>query len=313
MKLKTIQQIDKVELQQKKFDLILASSGFESRAINLLSVVELASSNKYCFSFKSFERNISRRKNDKFFRDKGFRSVAVAGDDHRSVFEWLNRFLTKQTKEVLTILIDYSCMTRVWYAAILDFLRHYESNSIHRIELYFSYSIANYSPPPKSSPSNVHVGPIKGFNNISAPNLPSALVLGLGYIPERAYGLKEYLDAAPFLFYTNSIEGNAFSLDVEQKNAQLISQVSRENIYTYPIKDIEHTFYLLLDLCKDLKNGYRIVLAPCGPKPFTLVCLLVAIYLDEIDVWRISAGDSEKPSDKTASGEIITACVVFDS
>lgn len=311
MRIRNIKSVNEDVIRETEFDLVVASSGFESRAINLFVKLPVSSVSKYCFSFKSFNRNIARRRNDKFFRDHGFRSVLLGGDDDKAVFEWIKKFFDRDKETSISILIDYSCMTRVWYGAMLDFFRHHQPETEICVDVFFCYSPAKFSPAPKNSPANVHVGPIKGFSNISAPNLPTALVIGLGYIPERAYGLKEYLDAVPFLFYTDSSDRNEFSYEVEKNNAKIIAEVNPRNIYTYPIKDVEQTFYELLDLCKDLRTDYRIILAPCGPKPFTLASLLVAIHIDEIDVWRISAGDKEKPIDKIAAGNLIITRVSF--
>lgn len=311
MKIKSIRQVEIDSLDGGYFDVVIVSSGYESRSVELMTRIQVNSENKFCLSFKNFDKNLKRKANDKFFRDGGFRSLTLSGDNHTMILEWFKKILDKQTGPELKILVDYSCMTRVWYASILNLLRYYQHNNIAELKMYFSYSIAKFSPAPKNSHSNIHVGPITGFNSITAPNLPTALVIGLGYIPQRAYGLKEYLDAVPFLFYTDSTDNNQFAAEVKKNNEQLIKQVSDENIYTYSIKQIERTYYLLVDVCKDLKDRYRVILAPCGPKPFTLACLLASFILDELDVWRISAGEQEKPTDKVATGEFVVLAVHF--
>lgn len=61
---------------------------------------------------------------------------------------------------------------------------------------------------------------------------------------------------------------------------------------------------MLTLFCDDLLRNYRVILAPCGPKPFTLLSLITAIKLPDIDVWRISSGKAAPTIDKVADGEV---------
>ena len=64
-----------------------------------------------------------------------------------------------------------------------------------------------------------------------------------------------------------------------------------ENIFRFPIHDLIYTNFLLENLCKALLNDFRIIIAPCGPKPFALLAMINALkYENYIEVWRISPG-----------------------
>jgi hypothetical protein len=52
---------------------------------------------------------------------------------------------------------------------------------------------------------------IEGFSFFSVPNKPSALIIGLGYEKNKAFGLTEYFDAETFLFYNSDAADKRFT------------------------------------------------------------------------------------------------------
>jgi len=149
---------------------------------------------------------------------------------------------------------------------------------------------------------NIHIGPIKDFTSLSVPDKPTALIIGLGYEKERAFGLSEYFDAETYIFAADDSKDFKYYEAVKHANQYLIQYAKLQNIFEYSLHHLARTESLLYSVCKSLKSDYRLVLAPTGPKPFTLICLLTAIRLKEIDVWRISAGKYSKPTKKEPDG-----------
>jgi hypothetical protein len=302
MILKYTNQTSISHAQTIEFDAIIAASGYERRASFLASEYNWKCREKYTLSFKNCLQILNRHTNDKKFKDLGYKSILMQGSESLPLLEILTSL---HNKEKLNILIDYSSMTRVWYAEILNFFRNTSSTKCQEVNLFFSYTQSAFVPPPLESTRNLHVGPIDGFSTLSIPDKPTALIIGLGYEKNRAFGLTEYLDAETFLFYNDNTNQNEFSALVEKANHELLSLVKPVNIFKYPIEDLNFSESLLLSLCKDLKQNYRIIIAPCGPKIFSLISLLVSTRLNEIDVWRISAGEEDEPIDKKPVGSPI--------
>jgi len=66
-----------------------------------------------------------------------------------------------------------------------------------------------------------------------------------------------------------------------------------------------YSFNLLLNLSSAIIQESRIIFAPCGPKPFTLINLIVTLNLNlNSVVWRISQGKNQLPVDRKAIGYI---------
>ncbi|CAH0316581.1 hypothetical protein SRABI27_05032 [Pedobacter sp. Bi27] len=291
----------------KQIDLFIGSSGYEERSTHLASkLVELTKESiKVTCSFSSDKTHRQRIENDKIFRKLGFELYEGNGDDDYFMERLLNSLIQKHflNKTKITILIDYSSMTRLWYASLLRCL--YFHKFPIEIKSVFSYSMAKYQPPSKVVTHNIHVNPIQGFSEFSIPDKPTALIIGMGYERERAFGLTEYFDAEPFLFYNDNYIESQFVKDVEELNKDLINAIPPDKIYKYHIKNLEYLENTLYKLCSSLNTKYRVIIAPCGPKPFTLVSLLVSLRLNNVDVWRISAGNSRNQIKRIANGELI--------
>jgi hypothetical protein len=311
MKFKRTRQLNIKEVEVHNYDAIIVASGYESRATYLIEKLNPQSNIKYAIGFISHKDVLNRDNNDFFFKKKSFIIFDSDGNNADVIIGLLNDIVSKFKNRSLNLLIDYSCMTRVWYAAILQYFWH-KQLELESVNISFSYTPSTFLPPPDEFILNHFVEPLDGFCNISIPDKPTALIIGLGYIPTRAFGLTEYFDAVPFLFFNDTSFNNKFSDAVEHINKELLDAVKRENVFKYPIRDMLYTESVLINLCKDLKDRFRIILAPCGPKPFTLISLITSLRLSEIDVWRISAGTHDIPIDKEHDGVCLIFNVHFD-
>lgn len=310
MRLATTRSTSISDLEKKEYDLILTASGYESRCSFLVNNYSLKSYHKICFGFEKQKDQFARNSNDAIFKDKGFTIIDCASGSNSLVIANLTDILKNITKDEINILVDYSSMSRVWYSSLLSFFRDTES-LFERVNIYFSYTFSKFIPAPEAHVYNKIVGPLDGFYTISIPNKPTALIIGLGYIEERAFGLSEFLDAKPYLFISDPSVSQEFYEEVINNNKHLLENSESKDIFLYPLNNLPFTETLLFQLCNELNSNFRVILAPCGPKPFTLVCLLLALRIKNIDVWRISAGDDDIPIDKAASGEINILEVCF--
>ena len=106
-----------------------------------------------------------------------------------------------------------------------------------------------------------------------------------------------------YVFLTDENNTPEFHNEVCSRNQELISKLSNGYIFKYPIDNLLYTRKLLYELCKRLLMDFRIVIAPCGPKPFTLISMLTASVLPNIDVWRISGNKGFDNANREPDGE----------
>ncbi|AMR33470.1 hypothetical protein A0256_19615 [Mucilaginibacter sp. PAMC 26640] len=303
MKVITTTQLSKLDI--KKIDIGIFSAGYEKRCTHIATTIDKTAQFevKLCLSF--INQDSETKLNKKIFTQLGFDIKGGNGNDGRWVENLLIDYFKKLDilTEEITVFIDYSSMTRVWYASILRFF-YYSPLKFKNIRLIFAYSFAQFSNPPITTVRNIHVEPLDGYSSFSLPDKPTALILGLGYEPEKAYGLTEFFDAETYLFYNDASLSAKFSKAVEETNKYLLNLVPKENIYLYPIGDMIFTEKLLSNLCRALGESNRIVIAPTGPKPFTLISLITSLKFDDVDVWRISPGNDAKITNREASGTV---------
>jgi len=309
MNVKYIKQIASDEIKKEKFDLIIVSSGYEARATYIASVInQNIKTKKYVFSFNDYKDVEIRKKNDDFFKKLDYTSINLGGNDSTIIIDIIDEFIKSTNENTLSILIDYSSMTRIWYGSIINYFKHtiIENKSVR---VYFSYSCAQLHEPIEKEFKISHFSPIDGFCSLSIPSVPTALITGLGYETNKTFGLKEFFDAELlYLFYT---EGNKFTEFVFDKNRELLSKTHPRYKIPYNIRDILLTKTMLYDLCLSLKNDFRIIIAPCGPKIFTLISFFVASEIDSVDVWRISSDDIDVHAKREPNGEIISCEICY--
>ncbi len=298
------QQISEKDLKDTHFDLIISASGYETRARFLIEKVELNSSYKFFIGFNNNLDLFDRELNDKTFINQGYTSIMEDGNNSSKIECFLEDFFFTNKQEKLNILVDYSSMTRIWYASILNSIR--KVKKLKSVHIFFSYSVSEFASPPEKHIFSEHVEPVEGFYSLSVPQKPTALIIGLGYEKKRAFGLKEYFNAdRTFLFHTDNSFNKEYAIKVIENNKELISEIDPNNIVKYPLMDLVYTETLLRNLCLDLMVDFRAIIAPCGPKPFTLLSMITSINYEAIDVWRISAGKSANPVNREPTGDIV--------
>lgn len=309
MELVSTEQIAFNDLNISVFDLILAVSGYESRCTYMVERIKLQDETKIVLAFEEKPDELFRVENDRKYKQMGFSFVSLSGDKYVEVESLLNA-LPDKNKDSLNILIDYSCMTKVWYASIINFFIRTDL-PYHRVSLFFSYTPSGYTEPKKPKPLKI-VEPIGCSTHGIIKGKALALVIGLGYEKDRAEFLRKALEPEEtYIFYADPADDERFIEKVYINNFKLIDKLHRDQVFSYPIRNLKKIDTLLTDLCLDLRLNYKIILAPLGPKPFALCCLILAARYPDIEVWRISAGSSESVYYREPFGEPLIYRVDF--
>ncbi|PXY40857.1 hypothetical protein DMB65_09760 [Flavobacterium cheongpyeongense] len=315
MKLITTQQITEDQLSEIKFDISYFACGYEKRSIFFKSKHDVKSEVSHVLEFEN-EARLKTNENKLFYeKDSSCNFILSEGESGVEIINTLNAFFEKSKEGDINILIDYSSMTSIWFSSFLNYFNCYlEDSKIRRVNLYYAYSHSIYTAPLKGENLTLSVDPLEGFSNISIPDKPTALIIGLGYEKDKATGLAQYLDAESYVFISDSSYAEEFSQTVKVENSVLLTEVKKENIFEYPILNLKITAKLLHTLVVDLVQSHRIVLAPCGPKIFSLLCLIESIKVENTDVWRISSSKASKTAiDKEPDGKISIYRVTFES
>ncbi|MCE0485194.1 MAG: hypothetical protein LV479_13280 [Methylacidiphilales bacterium] len=314
MKILDSGQCDLEIVLSSKIDLFICASGYESRAVHF-SKMALSSDvvRKVVLPFKE-SKILNRANGDQFFIDNGFTMLPEIGESdgvvaYKETFTLLTNIAALGNVKA-RLVIDYSCMTRAWYGAFINALFEFKS-SLQQLEVFFCYSPAKFSRPSRPGPNHM-MGPLNGFRALRAVALPVALVIGLGYEEIRAAGLREYVDPArTVLFYTDPPIDPEFLLAVQANNKSLLTSVPESDQIKHSLMDMDSTAALLHETTSDLAKSFRVVVAPLGVKPFSLLSMLLAARYQEFDVWRVSGCSLAHPSEREAEGTVLAYRLLF--
>lgn len=301
MNIKYGKQVDISEVP-KEIDIFIYAENIEKRKYTLL---EFLSKNGFNVNQKLvFLYNTSEIKLD-------FDSSHYIIENIFSIIDLLNEKISLLKKEQINILIDYSCMTKPWYYTIMNFF--YNVNLVNtKVSCFFSYSPSKFSEPlpPKQ---NTKIEPIE--SNFKIPNgKPKALIICLGYEQNKAQGIIDQLDPKiTFVGYTNPGLDDKFVKTILNNNKELLDNFKQENIFEFPIDNLNFIEKELTSLYYYLREDYNIVIAPLGPKPFTLVAMVMSMIYKEIEVWRVDSGFDINKYDREpiSDSEFIINEIVF--
>jgi hypothetical protein len=308
MEIVDAQQLPVSEMQSLEFDLVLAASGYEQRARHLAELIGPRRSRAVALGFTDRKLR-SRVANDRVFKRLGYSLLDVEGLDGSTIRGIIHE-VVNATHSDLRIVLDYTSMTRVWYATAIETLRDLNSRGT-RVEVFLVYTPSKFSPP-KESTANVEIGPLQGFCRLQLPTHKTALVVGLGYEAHRASGLVDYVEAAEtYAFLADPALDPRFVSCVERNNSDLLKRLGSEHVIRYPLGDLRATEASLSSLCLGLASSYRIILAPLGPKPFSMICLLFAVKFPVVDVWRVSSGERANVYNRAPLGDPVVLRVIF--
>lgn len=138
------------------------------------------------------------------------------------------------------------------------------------------------------------------------PDLPLALVVGLGTEPQRADGLVESLEPDILAVFEPLGDQIEFNEDLHRENRRILEVAGQPVMY--PIRDLERTWAVLRGTVRRMVGNARTVVVPLGPKIFALLAIAAATELaPEVGVWKASAGRGVQPVNVTSSGPPVFA------
>jgi hypothetical protein len=279
---------------RQRFDAVVCACGYEQRARACLDLLNLkAAGERIALAFLEHGDAHDRRANDRAFSREAFRFVNCAAMDGTTVRSLVMELLSYANAD-FRMLVDVSSMSKAWQAAIVDAVRY--SGCAYRVEVLFMYVPGVLPVVNRAATPGQFVGPLDGFAGLGLPNLPLALVLGLGYEPERGLGLVELLDPKlTALFVPKRGKHATYGQRVRRNNIELLKSTGEEWIVDYATDDPEYTLELIESLAAGLQEDFRVVLVSLGPKIFGLLCLFAATRRRDLSVWRVSAAPDTPP------------------
>lgn len=278
MEIKYGEQLGVEDLNNKIFSLFLLAINHEKRVLTAYNKISKISEIRKTVGFKyNKQQSLNLHENIEEFIVKGYEEINV----------WLDTFFNSLNETDINIIVDYSCMTKSWYYTLVLYFSK-KDMSFNSITVFFIYTPSKYANPLKPKP-NTEIAPLPG-KYIVPTDKPKALIVCLGYEKNKAEGIIEHLDPKEkYILYSSPALDPKFVSKIEMNNSEILSTY-RDKIITFPIDDLLKIERELTSLYHLLRKQYSIIIAPLGPKPFTLVSILLSVKYKDIDIWRVGSG-----------------------
>jgi len=298
-------------LRSEKIDFFIAASGYQARSTYLAGMNPASHARKYFLSFSEEDHRELRQLNESAFSEMGFQMFKASPDKPEEVDDLINAICNTTSAKEVTLLVDYSCMPRLWFASILESITR---NDLHakKITVFFSYTPKKFSLETKMNPVK-YLGPMICSKDHLRKSKPVALVAGLDNCFTSTMELVSKLNPATILaFIPENSHDPEYTASVLENNKKLLDVLDKNNIIRYEALDPEGINSMLTTRCLDLRLKHEVVIVPRGPKSFSLVSSLLSLRYPDIKLWDlITEGRPADPNNGAAEGEPVVLKVTF--
>ncbi|MBN2611950.1 MAG: hypothetical protein JXB00_10375 [Bacteroidales bacterium] len=289
-------QVSFKELLTEKFDFVIAASGYQKRCTFLAENMRYGDAEKLVITYDEQGKTEWRIENEKMFESFGFKSVKTLATDTDEIEKLMQRVCGGRICQNLNVLIDYSCMPRKWYAAIVNFLLKNDFQA-QRINIYFSYTPKKVNILSQKSKLKAFE-PIFGFQDKLSTDKPVTLVMGLNNNHTIIKELVEQLKPTDLAAFIPDFSYDSGYYDtIKSNNAGVLNSIATEKIFKYPAQRPDQIGSMLTSLCLDLRLNSNVVLVPNGPKTLSLASILLSVKYPDIKIFDLHAKDEKSDYD----------------
>ncbi|WP_435627610.1 hypothetical protein [Candidatus Ferrigenium straubiae] len=308
MKLTSINDITFESAKANTYDLAIFACGYESRCQFISSQLNHSNINRQLiFGFEFVGDAMLRAESDKHFQQKwGIAPTILPSPNELEVYRLLNQEIRDSKAKISRVLVDYSSMSRSWYAAILNWFRFSELQS--EVVVDFVYSAGEYSG--DFAPISVEsILPLPGCEGSSGTVTKSIAVMGLGFENLAPLCVLDKLQPDEiFAYFASPSLNESYPTIARSKNKELID-VARETL-ELPLTSIELTVAKLAEVISPYLKTADITFVPMGPKPHVLATILLAIRFNQVTCLHVH-GKCQNIADIVASGDVIATSLQF--
>jgi len=248
----------------------------------------------------------NRPSNDLFFSERcGCKPIPLSGDDEKPIYKYLKK-CTQSLSGPIHILLDYSSMSRLWYAAVLNWARF--ASSGRDVIIDFVYAMGKYDD--EKQPMVIRdMASIPGCEGRAYRLRESVAVFGLGFHGLAALCVLDRLEAdTVYAFLASPGSTKEYVEKTMEVNKDLINSHKTKALLKLPLASIEACYRQLAEIIAPHRLDGEITLVPMGPKPHVLASILVAIRFKEVACLRVSG---DPPQDVKPTGEIVATRVII--
>ncbi len=264
------------DLSETIYDLAIFSCGYEERCTDVPE--QLSQKNIKLSVVLSFDqhhsdpiRNSCMNYYDSFWPES-FR-LEINQSEIKKLFLFISEIINSLNQRTVRILIDYTSMSRAWYASILNYLINFNNLEV---VIDLTYTSAVYH----DLDLNVELGDLKiipGCEGISLTKKQNAAIFMLGfdkYGPQRIYNILN--PNKTFGVIASPAASYEYEEECKRKNKDFILHClgGEENLIKLPINSLSSCYEHMTQMISPLCGEYNVSIVPFGPKPHILASIL---------------------------------------
>ncbi len=319
MEINQIRDVSSDELPNFSFDLGIFVSGYEARSHHLYSTKEINIKKRLILQYPENDDLNFIEENKKLFETFPHTSINMKIDsDDIKIFSEIKKILSN-TKNP-TILVDYSSMSRGWLNSIINFFRF--SDNFQEVTIITSYTIGiynndqTYAKYPKSDFEISKIENLVALDGATIRNKKTTVFIGLGFEWVSPFAICEQIEPDNiFTFFANPGASTEYSSKALKQNKAFLDEFesySRQISIPLPLRSVESTFRTLASLIGPIWKKENVLLAPLGPKPHVLACILLANRFNGISCLHVRGAKKQIPQVRASqSSETVSTCISF--
>ncbi len=301
-----VEDITSDDVTHNKYDLGIFSLGYEARCIEVPSkLLGDNVSNSIIIGFDEHHEDATRQSCESFYRKNWESSeiLNISKDEVKLIITSICNFFKASEKYNLSIIIDYTSMSRVWYAAILNYLIRFSDK---KITVDLTYASGLY----ENTNLNVELGSLKvipGCEGVTLTKNKSAAIFMLGFDTNGPLRLYDLLNPNKCFGIMASPAASEDYVDMcKEKNDILISHHldNGRNLIELPLNSLSVCYEHMSQILAPLTKNYNVTIIPFGPKPHILASILCGQNFNNISC-MYSEYIRKNTTKVTASGDYV--------
>jgi hypothetical protein len=293
---------------ENTYDVSLFASGYESRCIHVPGLIDPHMvANPLIFGFIEERHSGKRDENNQFYSERwGCEPMPLSAENEKPIYEYLQH-RTQTIDRPIHILLDYSSMSRLWYATVLNWARFRAASQ--DVVIDFIYSMGRYEE--TKAPMVIRgMVSIPGCEGRAYRLRESVAVFGLGFQGSAALCVLDQLEAdTVYAFLAAPGSSDEYVAKTRDINRDLINSHKTKAVLELPLASVEACYRHLAETIAPHRPDGEITLVPMGPKPHVLASILVAMRFPEVACLRVSGAPD--PLDVKATGELVATRVII--
>lgn len=288
------------------YDIAIFASGSEPRCTYIAKQLSRdVISYPIVVGFDDHRQDDHRLQNDEYYSQNwSDHQIILKSDNEGPIYQCLQQ-AAANAKDTIRILVDYSSMSRLWYAGILNWALHTPVGK--DIEVEFLYAVGehkNVVPPLVIT----EILSIPGCQESPVPLPASVVVFGLGFDGLATLCILDRLEPnAVYAYLASPAAFEDYPERARSNNEELIQRHSAATL-ELPLTRVEATFRYLTELISPHRGKAAIVLVPMGPKPHVLAAILLSMRFKGVGCLDVN-GRRERPERVGTTGDIVVTKV----